>query len=237
MNTPTTFSFNSNQVRTLLVHNEPHFVLSDICRILELSNPTMVAKKLDEDERTKLDLGRQGKATVINESGLYAVILRSDKPQAKQFRKWVTSDVLPTLRKTGNYSVKPTEDYKTQMLETRKENIRIRKANLLYKVSKDCKVESYREVLQSHIAAMLTGEQLLPLPKAQRRVYSAAEVGDMLNISANRVGHLTNAHGLKTAEFGEWVWDKSKYSAHECRTFRYYIEVVAKLKELLKEVA
>lgn len=237
MNTPTTFNFNSNQVRTLLVNNEPHFVLSDICRILDLSNPTMVAKKLDEDERTKLNLGRQGKATVINESGLYAVILRSDKPQAKQFRKWVTSEVLPTLRKTGNYNLKPTDDYKTQMLETRQENIRIRKANLLYKVSKDCKIESYREVLQSHIAAMLTGEQLLPLPKSLRRTYSAKEVGDMLNISANRVGHLTNANGLKTEEFGEWVWDKSRYSAHECRTFRYYIEVVARLKQLLKEAA
>lgn len=98
------------------MHGEPHFVLADICKVLEIKNPTDVAKRLDEDERTRFNLGRQGKATVINESGLYAVILRSDKPQAKQFRKWVISDVLPKLRKTGNYSVKPTEDYKTRLL-------------------------------------------------------------------------------------------------------------------------
>lgn len=63
----------------------------------------MVAQRLDDDERTKLDLGRQGETNFITESGLYAVILRSDKPNAKKFRKWVTSEVLPSIRKNGGY--------------------------------------------------------------------------------------------------------------------------------------
>lgn len=91
------------EIRTVVVNNEPMFCLSDICKALEMSNPTMVAQRLDDDERTKLDLGRAGDTNFITESGLYAVILRSDKPNAKKFRKWVTSEVLPSIRKNGGY--------------------------------------------------------------------------------------------------------------------------------------
>lgn len=86
-------------IRTISRDDEIWFVLSDVCRSLGLSNPTTVANRIDEDERSKFNLGRQGNATIINESGLYSVILRSDKPQAKTFRKWVTSEVLPSIPK------------------------------------------------------------------------------------------------------------------------------------------
>ena len=100
--------FNSSEfgeIRTITKDDEPMFCLIDICKALEMSNPTMVAQRLDDDERTKLDLGRQGETNFITESGLYAVILRSDKPNAKKFRKWVTSEVLPSIRKNGGYIV------------------------------------------------------------------------------------------------------------------------------------
>lgn len=108
MNDLTTWSYNNSEVRTVTIDNEPWWVLADVCKVLELTNPTMVAKKLDEDERSKFDLGRQGEAVIINESGLYNVILRSDKPQAKPFRKWVTSEVLPAIRKHGAYMTPET---------------------------------------------------------------------------------------------------------------------------------
>lgn len=91
------------EIRTAVVDDEPMFCLIDICKALEMSNPTIVAQRLDDDERTKLDLGRQGETNFITESGLYTVILRSDKPNAKKFRKWVTSEVLPSIRKNGGY--------------------------------------------------------------------------------------------------------------------------------------
>ena len=91
------------QIRMTMVDDEPMFCLIDVCRALGMSNPTMVAQRLDEDERTKLDLGRAGETNFITESGLYAVIVRSDKPNAKKFRKWVTSEVLPSIRKNGGY--------------------------------------------------------------------------------------------------------------------------------------
>lgn len=92
------------QIRMTMVDDEPMFCLIDVCRALEIKNATDVAKRLDEDELTRLNLGgRAGESNFITESGLYAVIVRSDKPNAKKFRKWVTSEVLPTIRKTGGY--------------------------------------------------------------------------------------------------------------------------------------
>lgn len=93
------------EVRTEIVNGEPWFCLSDICKALKLSNATVVSERLESDERSKLDLGRAGEATFVNESGLYAVIMRSDKPESKPFRKWITSEVIPSIRKTGSYSV------------------------------------------------------------------------------------------------------------------------------------
>ena len=99
-----TFSFNNQPVRTVQLNNQPYWVLKDVCDVLELSNPTVVANRLEDDEVTKFNLGGlSGETNIITESGLYAVILRSDKPNAKEFRKWVTSEVLPAIRKTGAY--------------------------------------------------------------------------------------------------------------------------------------
>lgn len=108
MNELQTFNFNNQPVRTVQINNQPYWVLKDVCDVLELSNPTVVANRLEDDERAKFNLGRQGEAIVITESGLYAVILRSDKPNAKEFRKWVTSEVLPAIRKHGAYATPET---------------------------------------------------------------------------------------------------------------------------------
>lgn len=104
------------EIRTVVVNDEPMFCLIDICKALELSNSRIVADRLDEDERRKLDLHRQGETWFVTESGLYAVILRSDKPNAKKFRKWVTSEVLPSIRKTGSYNKPMSTAEKIQLL-------------------------------------------------------------------------------------------------------------------------
>lgn len=104
MNELKVFNFEENEVRTVLVNDEPWFCLKDVCEILELKNPTDVSKRLFEEELTRLNLGgRSGDTNFVNESGLYNVIFRSDKPQAIGFRKWVTSEVLPSIRKHGGY--------------------------------------------------------------------------------------------------------------------------------------
>ena len=93
------------EVRTVLLNNEVWFVLIDICKALGLTNPSMVALRLDEDEVTKFDLGSlSGITNIVNESGLYKVIFRSDKKEVKPFTKWVTNEILPSVRKHGMYA-------------------------------------------------------------------------------------------------------------------------------------
>ncbi|KXB46589.1 hypothetical protein HMPREF3188_00664 [Tissierellia bacterium KA00581] len=94
---------NFGEVRTLIVNDEPYFIAVDVCNILDLKNTTQAIQKLDEDERTMLNIGRQGEANCVNEYGLYSLILASRKPQAKQFKRWITHEVIPTIRKHGAY--------------------------------------------------------------------------------------------------------------------------------------
>lgn len=110
MNTkPSIFSFESNcNIRAVMVDGNPWFVATDVIKALQLTNPTMSMKALDDDERSKLNLGRQGTANIISESGLYTLILRCRDAVTPgtipyRFRKWVTSEVLPQIRKTGRY--------------------------------------------------------------------------------------------------------------------------------------
>lgn len=107
MNNIQIFKYENNDVRTVEINGEPWFVLKDVCGVLGLSNHKVTAQRLDRDEVSQTyltdSIGRKQETTVINESGLYSVILRSDKPEAKPFRKWVTSEVLPSIRKNGGY--------------------------------------------------------------------------------------------------------------------------------------
>ena len=111
MNEITSWNYEGAEVRTVQIDGEPWFVLADICRELEISNSRMVSERLESDELMSAKLtsgGQRREMTIINESGLYTVILRSDKPQAKPFRKWVTSEVLPSIRKHGAYMTEQT---------------------------------------------------------------------------------------------------------------------------------
>ena len=98
---------NLGSVRTVLLNNEVWFCAKDVCDILEIKNVTQAVQRLEEDDRSMFNIGRQGNTNFINESGLYTLILRSDKPEAKPFRKWITSEVIPAIRKTGKYEEKP----------------------------------------------------------------------------------------------------------------------------------
>lgn len=97
------FKYNEKQVRTITKDNNIWFVAKDVCDVLDIKNTTQAINRLDEDERTMLNIGRQGATNIINESGLYNLIIRSDKPSAKEFKRWITHNVLPSIRKTGGY--------------------------------------------------------------------------------------------------------------------------------------
>ncbi|WP_181454749.1 BRO family protein [Paenibacillus dendritiformis] len=105
MNQLQVFNFVGNEIRVVTKDGQPWWVAKDVCDVLDLSNPSMALKALDEDERAKLNLGRQGEVNIVNEPGLYSLILGSRKPEAKQFKRWITHEVIPAIRKTGTYSI------------------------------------------------------------------------------------------------------------------------------------
>lgn len=91
------------EIRVVEKDGDPWFVAVDVCDILGLSNPTIAVSRLDKDERAKFNLGRQGDSTIVNEPGLYTLILGSRKPEAKAFKRWITHDIIPSIRKYGAY--------------------------------------------------------------------------------------------------------------------------------------
>ena len=108
MNTPQIFNFEQNEVRTVLVNDEPYFVGKDVAEILGYSKPrNAISTHVDEEDKQDAPiqggLGGKQKMTIINESGLYSLILKSKLPSAKKFKRWVTSEVLPAIRKHGAY--------------------------------------------------------------------------------------------------------------------------------------
>ena len=99
------FSFDGFSVRVLRIDDCPWFVASDLCDVLDIQNAAQAVARLDDDERSMFNIGRQGDAHCINEPGLYTLILGSRKPEAKRFKRWVTHEVLPSIRKTGSYAM------------------------------------------------------------------------------------------------------------------------------------
>lgn len=102
------FDFQGHELRMVIQNSEPWFVASDVCRILEIQNVTQAIQRLEENERSMFNIGRQGNANIINESGLYELIFASRKLEAKIFKKWVKQEVLPSIRKHGAYMTPET---------------------------------------------------------------------------------------------------------------------------------
>lgn len=127
------------KIRSVMVNNEPYFVAKDVCDILEIKNTTMAINRLDEDEVTKFNLGGlSGETNIVNEYGLYNLILASRKPEAKAFKKWITHEVIPAIRKTGGYIAgeeSMTEDELVlkaiNVLQIKVENYRLQNQKLL----------------------------------------------------------------------------------------------------------
>jgi anti-repressor protein len=122
------FNYNGSQMRTIVKDNHPWFVVKDVCEILGLTNPSESVKALDDDEKSTLRISEGGpEVNIINEPGLYSLVIRSNKLEAKQFKRWITHEVLPSIRKTGVY-VAPQVDSKmlfqiAQALEEKEKQI------------------------------------------------------------------------------------------------------------------
>lgn len=141
MNDIQVFDFENNAVRVVEKENEPWFVAADVARILGYDHTPSALRSLDDDEadvhimhsRSSNGVEQNREVSIINESGLYHLVLVSRKPEAKKFRKWVTAEVLPSIRKTGRYDLKSGGDFSAMPDRTMQQWINlIRETRLLY---------------------------------------------------------------------------------------------------------
>lgn len=223
-------------VRTLVIDNEPYFVGKDVANILGYQNGSRdINRHVDEDDRCKsmvFDGNQKKKTIVINESGLYSLILSSKLPAAKKFKRWVTAEVLPSIRKHGAYAA-PGVKFKEMDAEAKLNNSRARLSAMWMKISQQVNIPEYKQICASHAAKVLAGGEVIPLPEKTERYYSATELGQIYGVSANRIGKLANANGLKVAEYGKEVWSKSEHSCKQVAQFLYNESGRARIEEIL----
>ena len=237
------------QIRVVEQNGEPWFVGKDVADVLDYERGTKaVVDRVDEDDRRMIDgatqsqigikLGQRG-GWLINESGLYSLILSSKLPTAKKFKRWVTSEVLPAIRRTGTYSAKhpQSDETKKKNAEARLMNARTRMSNQYLKLMKvDTLSKEYKNILAAKAAEVLAGEPVISLPKSRQKTYSAKEIGKLFDVSANKVGRIANLHGLKVSEYGEYYRSKSEYSNKEVDTWVYYDSVIPVFAQLLGKI-
>lgn len=224
------------QVRMVLKDNEPWFVGKDVAEALGYGQgkflANAVANHVEAEDKGVTEImtpGGKQKMTIINESGLYSLILSSKLPQAKSFKRWVTSEVLPSIRKTGSYSAKPLDESKSKRLAVMERNAKVREAKLWKELAEGA-TGTYAEVCKTYAVNTLAGKEVLSLPEAGEKTYSATEVGKILGISANMVGKIANKYKLKIDKFGKWFHDKSQHSNKEVETFCYNADGIAMLR-------
>ena len=233
------------EIRTVKINGEPYFVGKDVAEALGyVKARNAIAKHVDDEDKKDApiqgDLGGTQNMTIINESGMYSLILSSKLEGAKRFKRWVTSEILPSIRKTGAYATdSAAAEYKARELRIREMNAQARLINAetrrLTVLQKEKGLSQVAvDTLAVKAVERVTGKDLGDYLPQVEKTYSASEIGNALGITAAKVGRLANAHGLKTDEYGITVMDKSRYSSKEVAAFRYNEKGKAKLREILE---
>ena len=226
-------------IRIIEKNGEPWFIGKDVAEALGYeASRNAITKHVDDEDKLTHQISASGQnrnMTVINESGLYSLILSSKLPNAKKFKRWVTSEVLPAIRKHGNYTA-PKQESKSKSidLEIRLNNSKARMASEYRRIAEMTDIKEYKHICQQKAVEVLAGMPLLPMEAVTEKTYSATDIGKMFGVSKNKIGSLANANNLKTAEYGKLFYDKSPHSQKQVETFRYYECAVEKFRELLK---
>lgn len=206
-------------------NGKPLFCASDITKALGYANSSkaiaMHCKEKGITKRYTLTNGGKQALTYIDEGNMYRLITHSKLPDAEAFETWVFDEVLPEIRRTGGYNSQQSDEFKAKRLEIMMINA---KARLMKEQNK-------------RIELMIKNPEYTPtedLPPVVPKTYTATEVATMLGVSANRIGRLSNANGLKDKVYGEW-YKEPLANGKEVESFRYNENGVNKLRELLKD--
>lgn len=211
MNEITVFSFESNPIRMQIDESgQPWWLAKDVCELLEIKNVSSAVSRLDAEELRVIEIpdptGRQNQYLSINESGLYSLILRSKKPAARQFKKWVTSEVLPSIRKTGSYNFTGIDDSKVKAISGAEQVFAS-----LSKVARAFNLENNQALLFANKATKrVTGvdfQNILQIElktETQLRYFTPTELGSRLSISAQAFNKRLESAGLQTYQDKKW---------------------------------
>ena len=176
------------KVRTLTIDGEPWFVGKDVAEILGYAKArNAIATHVDVEDKKDAPiqgtLGGTQSMIIINESGLYSLILSSKLPKAKEFKRWVTSEVLPSIRKTGKYETQNRStmfseelelkrlEYQTRQSEakSKQEEIKMKRAELLMELSNRTDISEYKQIITSYAGNILMNKEILPLPELKEK--------------------------------------------------------------------
>lgn len=174
------------QVRTVMQNGEPWFIAADVCGALDVQNPTDALKKLDDDEKARFNLGfRGGETNCVNEPGLYSLVLGSRKPEAKAFKRWITHDVIPSIRKHGGYL---TPDKMEEALLN---------PDVLIRLATDLKAERAARIAAEEEAAQLAEKTKADAPKV---LFADSVSASQQSILVGELAKLLKQNG---ADFGQ----------------------------------
>lgn len=237
--------FEGHEVEVFEFKGQILFNAKHVATILDIKNVNDNIRNMTDKQVVKLTNSKIGITdfrklhntgeNFLTESGVYKLVFKSHKPNAEKFTDWIADDVLPALRKASSYEMpnkeKQSKDEKLRIMEM---NARSRMAQTYLKLAQvETLSSTYKNILVSKASETLSGEQIIPLPKVTKKTYSAAEIGDMFGISANKVGRIANANNLKTAKYGEYIRDKSKSSPKEVDTWVYFDTAIPVFEKII----
>lgn len=225
------------EIRTTQINGEIYFIGKDVAEALGYEAPrNAIANHVKEQDKLMHQISASGQSRnmiLINESGFYSLVFSSKMPQAQEFTHWVTSEVLPSIRKTGSYTLPRATAREEAMLN----NSRARQAALLLRCAKETQIPLHKELLLRGAANIATGQEILPAIECNR-THSATEVAKNLGISANMVGKIANRLNLKQdGVYGNWCADTTRNLKKDVQVFRYNDKAVALIENELKRGA
>ncbi|EDE8443367.1 phage repressor protein [Salmonella enterica subsp. enterica serovar Pomona] len=228
---------------------KPVFLAVPLAKALGYTNPADALKKhckslikLNYSESRELGFGDNPRGIqLVGQADVFRLIMRSSLPSAERVQDWVCEEVLPALMDTGTYSIRK-EKTSSGLPE-----YRLAKAEQLKALALEKNIASARELMvmlprldpMSHqtLAASLInpiiGYDAIPLPVIEEHYYTAAEAGEKIGVSANKIGRIANANNLKTEQYGKFFLDKSAHSSKQVEAFRYNAEGVKALRQLI----
>ena len=194
------------KVRVVEQGGEPWFVAKDVCEALELSNTSMAINRLEDDERAKFNLGRQGSANVVNEYGLYNLVLASRKPEAKAFKRWITHEVLPAIRKTGGY-IAGSE--KMSDAELMAKAVLVAQATIKERDARIAELETETTVQRQAIADFKPTQEYVDKILASKDVVTTTQIAADYGMSAVQLNMFLSEQRVQRVVGGQWILYKN----------------------------